>query len=277
MKKSSQTIIHITPKQKTAFFSVREIWKFRSLLRQMIKRNINSRITNSPLTLVWGFIRPAIMTLAFFYIRRMANADMGQEIPYSLFIFSGLCVWFLFSETTANVAHSLKTDAGLSNKVYFPKILSPIAVLLGRWIDITFIVAAIIAFQMVLSIPIGIEALLIVVIMVMLLLLAFGFGILFSGLFLLHQDFRKIFETIIYLGLFLSPVIFSKEILPPIIQKYYSINPMVGILTGMRGVLFGPEEVDYFSLGVSFVFTVVLIVVGVKTISWALHNFEDQL
>lgn len=173
-----KTVTHIRPEKSERIFSISEIWKFRPLLKQLIARNTQTRILNSPITLLWGFIRPGIMTLAFFYIRRMANADFGSGVPYALFIFSGLCLWFLFAEVTVQVAGSISTDASLSRKVYFPRILSPISVVLGRWIDCIVIVAAIVVFQLFMGISISASFPFIILVMATLLLLAFGSGLI---------------------------------------------------------------------------------------------------
>lgn len=217
------------------------------------------------------------MTLAFFYIRRMANADFGSGVPYALFIFSGLCLWFLFAEVTVQVAGSISTDASLSRKVYFPRILSPISVVLGRWIDCIVIVAAIVVFQLFMGISISVSFPFIILVMATLLLLAFGSGLIFAALVAVHKDYRKILETVLYLGLFLSPVLFSKSILPLLIQKYYIANPMVGVLSGMRGALFAPASIDIIAWLASIAISLGLTILGLGMLSWAIHNHGDKI
>lgn len=274
---STRDVIHIRPERPVGILSLPEIWKFRVLLAQMINRNIRSRILNSPISIVWGFIRPAIMAAALVYIRHMSSANLGAQIPYTLFIFSGLCFWFLWAEMVIQSANSLKLDSGISKKVYFPLILSPIAVVAARWVDIFIISGAVIAFQLYLGVPMSLDLFAMIPVMFVMFLLAFGIGVLFAGLQLIHQDNSKFLETAVYLGLFLSPVLFSKEILPEIIQTYYNLNPMVGVLTGIRGALFAPEHVDWISLGVSALIALGFTTVGLLILDRVAKNYAERV
>jgi lipopolysaccharide transport system permease protein len=274
---SHTQVTHIRPERGAGVLDPMEIWRYRVLLRQMITRNIRSRVISSPMSLIWGFIRPGIMTLAFFYIRHMSSADFGGHVPYALFIFSGLCVWFLFSEVTVQVAGSLSADAAVSQKVYFPRVLSPLAIVLARWIDIIVIVAAIIIMQFFFSVPVTPDFLLVLPAMATLLLLAFGLGCLFAGLMLYHPDNRKFLETMLYLGLFLSPVLFAKSILPEVIQQYYVLNPIVGALSAVRGSLFAPEPIDGFAWLVSVIIALCLTGVGLGLLSWAAKTHGERV
>ena len=96
---STAPTIRIRPDQSVGVLNARELWRYRGLLGQMTRRQIATRILSSPTSVVWTFVRPAIMTLAFYFLRRASGADFGAEVPYPLFIFSGLCFWFLFAET----------------------------------------------------------------------------------------------------------------------------------------------------------------------------------
>lgn len=274
---SQPDITHIKPSKKANLFDLKEIWAYRSLLWQMTSRSVQTRIFQSRLTIIWGFTRPAIMTAAFFYIRQMANADFGANIPYVLFIFSGLCIWFLFAETAIQVANSIKVDAGLSRKVYFPKVLSPLSKVFERVIDIFVILFAIVAYQLILSVPVDWNVFYIVPIMLTMLILSLGTGMFFAALIIAHEDNKRILETVMYLGLFLSPVLFSKDILPAIIQKYYNANPMVGVLTNMRGSLFAPEAMDFVSWGISILIAIGLCIVSSFMLSRSLRANEDDI
>ena len=274
---TKRPVVHIRPESGVGVLDPAEIWKFRVLLAQMISRNIRSRIVNSPISIVWGFIRPTIMTLSLIYIRHVSSADFGENVPYALFVFSGLCYWFLFAETTIQTAGSISADAGLSKKVYFPKLLSPLSIVLSRWPDLLIITAAVICAQLAMGVSLSLSLWAIIPVLATLLFLAFGIGVLFAGLMILHRDYSKFLETGIYLGLFLSPVLFSKSILPPTVQAYYAANPMVGILTGVRGALFAPEAVDWRALLFSFAIALAFSIVGLVILSRAARLHAERI
>lgn len=243
----------------------------------MVRRHFIVRIASSPTSFVWGFVRPTVMTLAFHYLRNMSSADFGQEVPYSLYIFSGFALWFLFQETVMQVAGSLSSDAAVIKKVYYPRILSPLAIILSRMFDFAVVIVAIIIFQLWLGVAISPELLMLVPTAAIYFALAFGLGAAFSALTLYHQDTKRILEVALYLGLFLSPVVFSKSILPPLAQKWFALNPMVGILDGVRGSLFDPMPIDPVSLGISAATAAATVTVGLLILSRAARVAAERL
>jgi lipopolysaccharide transport system permease protein len=275
--KTELPLVHIRPQRGAGVLNPVEIWKFRRLLAQMIVRNFQTRIASSPMSLVWSFIKPGIMTLAFVFFRHASGADFGTAVPYGLYIFTGFCLWFLFQDTAVQVAGSVSADAAVSQKVYFPKVLSPLAMVLSRWIDLVAISGAVAIVQLALGVPFSSEIRYLLPALATLLLLAFGLGVLFAGLMIYHPDNRKILETLLYLGLFLSPVLFSKEILPPLAQDFYLVNPMVGILSSVRGAMFGPEAIDYFAWQMAAGVSAALTAIGLVVLSRAARNSSEKV
>lgn len=267
----------IRPDQGVGVFDFREVWAYRGLLFQMVRRQLVERIFSSPLSIVWSFIRPAIMTLAFYYLRRVANADFGQDVPYALFIFSGFCLWFLFAETVTQVAGSLAKDSAVIKQVYYPRIISPLSIALSRLMDLAIVVAAVAIAQVLFGVGFDWRFVLILPVGLTMFTLALGLGAVFAALMLFHPDTRRILEVMLYLGLFLSPVIFSKSILPPAVQTYYSLNPMVGVLTAARGSLFGPASIDYAAWAVSASISALLLAVGLWMLSRAARIVGERL
>lgn len=262
MAKQNLPLTHIRPGQSVGIFDVVQIWKYRSLLGQMVRRQLAVRITASPLNLVWGFIRPGIMTLAFFYLRHVTNADFGQTVPYAVFIFSGFCLWFLFTDIVVQIATSLAADAAVIQRVYYPRILGPLSILISRMVDVGIILTAIFVLQLLMGVGPSLQFYWLPLAALTLLGLAFGVGTIFASLMLFHADSRKVLDIMLYLGLFLSPVLFDRSILPVGIQPYYDYNPMVGMLSAIRGSMFAPSSIDYHAWQISGITAGVLVMVG---------------
>lgn len=267
----------IRPNQGVGVFDFAEVWRYRGLLFQMVRRQLVLRIFSSPTSIVWNFVRPAIMTLAFYYLRRVSNADFGQDIPYTLFIFSGFCLWFLFAETVLQVAGSLASDASVIKQVYYPRIISPLSIALSRLMDLAIVVIAVAITQVFFGVGFDWNIVLILPVGLTMFMLALGLGAVFASLMLFHPDTRRILEIMLYLGLFLSPVIFSKSILPPTVQTYYPLNPMVGILTAARGSLFEPASIDYAAWAVSATLSGALLAIGLWMLSRAARLVGERL
>jgi lipopolysaccharide transport system permease protein len=277
MDKKATSVTRIGPAQGANIFSLTELWRYRSLLGQMVRRQLSTRLFASPLNIVWGFIRPGIMTLALIYIRNAARADFGEDVPYGVYLFSGLCFWFLFAETTSQIAGSLAADAAVIQKVYYPRIISPLAMILSRLIDAVIIVLAIAVLQIAQGVTFDHELLLLLPAILTLLLLAFGVGVLFASLILFHPDSRKVLEVSLYLGLFLSPVFFSATIFSGLARVWYDLNPMVGLLAALRGSLFAASNIDYEAWGVAVAVTCIVLVVGLFMLGRAARLVGERL
>src|SRR5690606_33117146 len=139
-------------------------------------------------------------------------ADLGQPVPYALFLFSGFCLWFLFADVTVQVATSLAADAAVIQRVYYPRIIGPLSIVISRGVDTLLVLAAIFALQVTFGISPSPHFYLLPLAALTLLALAFGLGAMFAALILFHPDSRKVLDILLYLGLFLSPVLFDKSV-----------------------------------------------------------------
>lgn len=277
MGKQDLPLTHIRPGQSVGIFDVVQIWKYRSLLSQMVSRQLAVRITASPLNLLWGFIRPGIMTLAFFYLRHLTDADFGQTVPYAVYIFSGFCLWFLFADIVVQIATSLAADAAVIQRVYYPRILGPLSILISRMVDVGIILVAIFILQLFMGVGPSMQFYWLPLAALTLLGLAFGLGTIFASLMLFHADSRKVLDIMLYLGLFVSPVLFERSVLPQAVQEYYIYNPMVGMLNSIRGSMFAPSPIDFQAWQISGVVAGALVLIGLLFLSRAARVVGERV
>lgn len=277
MTKKALPVTHIAPTQGVGVFNLAEVWQYRALLGQNIRRQLRVRLFATPLSVFWGFLRPGIMTLALIFIRHATGANFGQGVPYEVFVFSGLCFWFLFTDTTVQVAGSLAADAAVIQRVYYPRILSPLAIVASRIVDALIIVVAVAVVQQFRGVPVDLDLVFLAPAILTLLTLAFGIGVLFAALILYHPDTRKILDISLYLGLFLSPIIFAPTIIPDYARPWYDLNPIVGIMSAVRGSMFGPLQLDFAAWGISAVVSVAMLLIGLMVLSHAARLVGERL
>jgi lipopolysaccharide transport system permease protein len=147
-------------------------------------------------------------------------------------------------------------------RVYYPRILGPLSIVISRGVDALIVLAAIFGLQLAFSVGVGPQFYVLPAAVLTLLALAFGLGAMFAALILFHPDSRKILDILLYLGLFLSPVLFDKAVLPETIQSWYAFNPMVGTLSALRGAMFAPSPIDYQAWLIAASFATILVLVG---------------
>jgi lipopolysaccharide transport system permease protein len=277
MSQSPPPVTRISPQQGVGVFDLAEVWRYRALLEQNIRRQLTLRLFHTPLSVLWGFLRPGIMTAAMIFIRHATGADFGQGVPYEVFVFSGLCLWFLFTDTTSQIAGSLAADASVIQRVYYPRIIGPLGMVLSRFVDAAIIVAAIIIFQLIVGVAMDWEIVLLLPAIITLLVLAFGVGSVFAALILYNPDTRKALDITLYLGLFLSPIIFAPAIIPEYARVWYNINPIVGVLSAARGSLFAPMPIDYLAWGMAALIAVAAALIGLWMLSRAARVVGERL
>jgi lipopolysaccharide transport system permease protein len=254
-----------------------EVWRYRGLIGSMVRRQVRARFNDLFLGFFWSVARPITMTLVFIFLKHVSAAQMGVAGAYAPFLFAGLIVWFYFASALQAVANAMVRDAGLVQKVYFPRLVSTIAPLISNAVDL-LIGGVILAVMLVIygEMP-DWHLLLLPLVILQLMLLVLGLGLLFAGLTILSRDWGEFLNLLLYLGLFLSPVIYSPDALPERVRDIYHFNPMVGVLSAVRSCVLGGTPFPWgdwlYSAGIS----VVLVFVGLHVFNYVERQMLDRL
>ncbi len=269
--------IIIQPPRAFARIDLRELWAYRALLRSMVARRLRTEFDQQYLAYVWAVFRPLLMVLLFSLFRNLSEARLGVEIPYALYVYGGLILWFFFTEAVLQTATSVKQNAGLIQKVYFPRIISPLAAIIANFA--TFGITAVPLAMMMIwyqGFP-DWHILLLPLVLLQMALLVFGIGCIFAALGLASNDWDRFLGFVLYIGLFVSPVIYSPAMLPAAAQPFYALNPMVGPLMAFRATLFQGSPWPEWEWYLSCAFTVMVAVLGLAMFQRAEKHIVDRL
>jgi lipopolysaccharide transport system permease protein len=216
----------------------RDLWRYRELFQVLARRDLSVRYKQTVIGVVWALIRPLLTMLVFTIIfGRIAGLPAGGQVPYALMVFAGLLPWSLFANGLSDASNSLLNNTNLISKVYFPRLIIPIAYIVVAFVDF------LISFCILLMLMIWywfwpdwrIVALPIFVVMAF--LASAGPALWISSLNVKYRDFRYVIPFIVQFGLYVSPVGFSSSVIPDQWRLLYSINPMVGVIDGFRWCL----------------------------------------
>ena len=261
-------------------FDVRDLWTYRELLYFLIWRDLKVRYQQTLLGVGWVVMQPLLTTLIFtIFLGVLARVPTGG-LPYSLLVFSGLLPWTFFSTAVIGCSFSLVGNANLITKVYFPRVLMPVASIGARLVDF-FISLVILAglilyygitqgYQVALSWRLATLPLLIVLMM----LLTLACGILASCLNVKYRDVGVALPVLIQLWMFVSPVIYPLRIVPEKWRMIYFLNPMAGLVEGFRSVLLG-TELEIPGLALSAIVTIVLLICSAFIFPRTERSFAD--
>ena len=245
-------------------FSWSEIWNARNMIYNLIRSSALLPYRDTYFSYFWTLLRPFIFLLVIVFIKQRSMAQMGEEIPYPLFLYSGLILWWYIVDAIRQSARSAFTYKGLITKIYFPRIITPLVPVIGRLFDLG-IQALGVGVMMVLfsRYPDG-HFFLLPLLFFNVILLCLGVGYLFAIASVFFRDMERILDYILYVGFFISPVIYAIELVPPEYRYLYSwLNPTAGPLMAFRATLFSGVTPNYQALVHSIIVSIVLFFVGI--------------
>ncbi len=255
----------------------RDLWRYRELLGFLAWRDIKVRYKQAVLGVAWALLQPILTTVIFtFVFGRLAGMPSGQ-VPYPLLVLTGFLPWQLFASGLSGSSGSLVSNAHLISKVYFPRLLIPLAALAVALVD--FLVAAgLLGGVMVWAgvLPTW-RWLLLPAFTALALAAALAAGLWLTALTVRFRDFRFITPFLLQIGLFLTPVGFRTDNVPNW-REVLAINPLSAIVDGFRWCLLpGSEPPLRLGLAYTIVFITFLLIGGVLFFRRTERTLADQI
>lgn len=269
--------IVIRPPGFLSAFHLRELLRYRGVLWRKVKQRILVEYDRMWLGFLWAVARPLLMVVVFWTIRGLADANTGVTISYPLYVYTGLVLWFYFGGATSAVAMSLQRDAGLIQKVYFPRLISPLSHILAETYNLLMAALPLVILMVVFGEYPDWRLLLLPVVILQIMLLALGVGLVFSSLVLLSRDWERFLRLSLYVGLWVSPVIYSLDMIPPDYELVYLVNPMGGSLLAARATLFSGFEFGWGAWLYSCAFTAVILAIGLLSFQRSERTLADRI
>lgn len=250
----------------------RDLWRYRELAGFLAWRDIKVRYKQAVLGVAWAVIQPTVqVVLLTFVFNTLAKMPDGG-VPYPLIVLCGLLPWQLFSSAFSGAGNSLVGNTHLISKVYFPRLLVPIAALAVALVDFAIVLALALPIILIAGLWPGWQLVLLPLFVLLALLIALGAGLWITALTVRFRDFRFISPFILQIGVFVTPVGFRTDFLPNW-RDYLALNPLAGVVDGMRWCLLGGRTTLYLpGLGVSLLVAAFLLGTGL----WYFRRTERQ-
>ncbi len=256
----------IEPRSGWEFLGLRDLWHYRELLFFFAWRDIKVRYKQTVLGAAWAVLQPLLlMTVFWLFLGKVAKVPTG-DLPYPLFVFSGLVPWFLFNTSVAAASNSLLDSERLISKVYFPRLAVPFAAAGPAVIDFTLTTALLIVMMLAYGITPGITLVFAPLAVALIVVAALGIGTFLSALNVSYRDFRYVVPFMIQAWLFATPSIYLATTaagadIPDFVRWIMMANPMTGLIDFFRASLFG-LALPWASLGISAAVAVVFFFLG---------------
>jgi len=240
-----------------------ELKQYRDLFYFLVARDIKVRYKQTVLGGLWAIIQPFFMMIVFtLFFGNLAKVP-SDGVPYPVFNFSAMVAWTYFANAITFSGNSLiQQNAALITKVYFPRIVAPLAPVIAFLLD--FAVAFVILIGMMLYYQIypTVMILLVPLLVILMMLTASGVGMILAALNATYRDIRYTIQFLVQFWMFASPVVYPVSIIPEQYRLLYAINPMAGIIEGFRSVLLGTVDFPAHMLMISAAVSIVIFIVG---------------
>jgi homopolymeric O-antigen transport system permease protein len=269
--------LRIEPPRSWQVLDPAELWRYRELLYFFVWRDIKVRYKQTVLGALWAVVQPLSTTVLFTIIfGRFGGMARQVTGPYALFVFVGLLPWTFFANAVSQAGNSLLGSSHLISKVYFPRLFIPIAAIASGLVDfaISFLMLLVLmaAYGVAPSPAIATLPLFLAGTVIS----ATGAGLLFAALIVVYRDFRYVISFVMQLWLFGTPVLYTLDIIPDKWKGLYSINPMVGMISGFRTAVLGGAFRGRIILTSSLA-AAILLVIGFRYFLQVERRFADVI
>lgn len=225
-----------------------ELWRYRELLRNLVIRDLKVRYRNSALGILWSLGNPLLMMVVFTAVFTvMTPAHKIEKFP--VFVLCGLLPWNLFSASVTGGIHSIVGGAPLVRKVYFPREVLPISVVLSNLVNFLVALPVLFAFMLLFRLPLTPWALFLPLVIVVQVVFTIGVGLTLSTVNVFYRDTQIIMEVVMLAWFFLTPIFYPIDILPRNLEVLglnidmwrwmYILNPMASLIATYRVILYG--------------------------------------
>ncbi len=242
----------IGPERRWPRIDLAELWSYRGLMLFLVWRDIKVRYAQTVLGASWAILQPVLATVVFTVVFGRFARIPSDGIPYSVFALSGLVPWTYFSSALNGAGNSLVANTNLVTKVYFPRLVMPVAPILGAFVDFLIGFAVLLVMMLALGVTPTARALLFIPpVLALAAVTALGVGCWLAALNIQYRDVKHATPFLVQLWMYSSPVVYPLSLLPHRLQPYAAFNPMVGVIAGFRAALLGTAPMPWGVIAVS--------------------------
>lgn len=269
--------IQIRPRRGLFQLDLLSIWQYRELLGYLIWRDTKVRYKQAIMGAGWAVFQPIFSMLLFTAIFSYVAKLPSDGLPYPLFAYAGMLPWNFIAQATSRSGTSLVGESHLISKIYFPRLIIPLAAASAPAVDLLCALLMMIPLMLWFGVPPGWQILLFPLFLVMALLTALAFSLWFSALHVRFRDVGHVIPFFVQSWMFASPVVYPVSVVPQKWRLLYNLNPVVGVVEGFRWTLLGQPAPSLKTILPSMCIVLLLLVSGLVYFKRTERTFADVI
>ena len=267
----------IQPSGKWGSLKLAELVEARELIWILAWRDIAVRYKQTLVGAAWAIVQPLSMVLIFSIIFRRWAHMPSQGVPYPLYAFAGVLPWQYFSTAMLASSGSLLRSSHILTKVYFPRLVFPIAGVLPPLVDFALSFATLVILLLMSGIMPNVRWLLLPFLVALMVLLSLAVGIFVSAISVEYRDISQLLPFATQLWMFASPIMYPPDLVGGRWRWVYTLNPMVGIIDGFRWILLGTSSTVNCNILIATAVTILLLIVAIFHFKQVERVFADLI
>jgi lipopolysaccharide transport system permease protein len=281
----NQPVLVLRPRRGIEALNLGDLWKFRELVYFMTRRDIMVRYKQTVLGAAWAVIQPVLQMVVFSLLFDGIAKLSSDGLPYPLFNFAALLPWGLFTRGLNDAGRSLVNNRNMITKIYFPRMVIPLASVLSGVID--FLIAFLILCVMLVFYHFNPSAnfdfvfswklLTLPLLLLLTLITALGVSLWFSAMNVIYRDVGYVLPFLTQLWFFITPIVYSSSEIKGTLRLLYMLNPMTGVVEGFRWALLGTNFSAGPWLGLSVAISLFTLVSGMFYFRQMERTFADEI
>lgn len=263
-------------------FNLSELWRYKDLIMLLVRRDFVAGYKQTVLGPLWFILQPILSTLLYSVIFGLIARISTDETPRVLFYLSGIVLWSYFSTSLMKISDTFVANSHLFGKVYFPRLVVPISVVLTNFLTFLiqfgmYILFVIYYYMKNALIHPNLWILYTPVLLFQVAALSLGIGVLISSLTTKYRDLQFALNIGLQLWMYATPIVYPISFVPAKWQWLFIFNPMAPVVNAFRYAFLGSGSVDIQQLLVSFLITIVFLVLGISVFNKVQRNFMDTI
>ena len=273
----AQRQVVIRPSKGLFDLEIGLVWRYRELLHTLMMRDIQVLYKQAALGAAWAIIQPVFAVVVFTIVFGNFAKMPSDGIPYPIFAFAAVLPWTYFAEATRRASTGLVDDADLVRKVYFPRLIIPLAKVSAPLLDFAIAFCVLIIMMAFYGVMPSVKLLAIVPLILVAAALALAIGLWLGPINVRFRDVKHTVPFMLQIGMYASPIVYPLSQVPPEWKALYSLNPMVGVIEGFRWAVFDRGSPDFAALGIGLAVILALLAGGMIWFKNQERSFADVI